>query len=143
MNLSPDITFFYQLILFLIVLFSLNYLLFRPALRLLDKRKTATVGVKEEIVRLGSLTEERIKQHEEKIAQAKSQGAMIKEKIRKEGETEAGKILGQAKSEADRHLTEMQKKLAQEQSEARLQLRRTVEDLGKGMAERILEKKIG
>jgi len=143
MNLSPDITFFYQLILFLIVLFSLNYLLFRPALRLLDKRKNATVGVKAEIVRLGSLTEERIKQHEEKIAQAKAQGATIKEKIRKDGEGEAGKILGQAKLEADRHLTEMQKKLAQEQSEARLQLRKTVEDLGKGVAERILEKKLG
>jgi F0F1-type ATP synthase membrane subunit b/b' len=121
----------------------LNFLLFKPALRLLDKRKTATVGVKEEIARLGFQTEERLKQHEEKIAQAKSQGSLLKEKIRKEGETEAAKILGQAKSAADQHLTEMQKKLAQEQSEARLQLRKTVEDLGKGMAERILDKKVG
>jgi len=143
MNLLPDISVVYQLIIFLVVLFSLNYFVFQPALRVFDRRKTATLGVKEEIVHLQKLSDERIKEHEEKMGQAKNQGLKVKEQIRRGGEEEAGKILNRAKSEAEGHLSEMAAKLAKEQSEARLQLRKTVEELGKQMAERILDKKIG
>ncbi len=143
MNLLPDNTFYFQLVIFLGVLFSLNFLLFKPALRVMDKRKAATEGVREEIEGLYKKTAERAKEYEEKMAQAKVQGLVLKNKVRKEGEEAAQKILAGAKEKSEKYLGEMQSKLTQEQSEARLKIRKDVESLGKGIAEEILDRKIG
>ncbi|MFO1518237.1 MAG: ATP synthase F0 subunit B [bacterium] len=143
MNLIPDYTFFFQLALFLIILYALNALLIQPALRVLDKRRAATAGTREEIASLNSLSEKRMKEYEEKIVQAKHQGSVLKEKIKKQGEEEAAKILSKAKENSEKYLLELQARLAKEQSEARLQLRKSVEELGRKMAEEVLGKKVG
>jgi|SRR5262245_37533105 len=143
MNLVPDITLFFQLGVFLTVLFALNFLLFKPLLKVMDKRKAATEGVKEEVARLRQEADLKLREYEDKINQAKLQGAAGKEKIKKTGEDEASRIIAKARKDSDTHLKEVQSALAKEASEARLMLRKSVEQLGKEMAERVLEKKLG
>jgi F-type H+-transporting ATPase subunit b len=143
MNLLPNITLLIQLAIFLTVLFSLHFFLFVPLLRVMDKRKAVTEGVKEEVARLNQEAHEKLKEYEEKISQAKLRGVELKEKIRKQGEEEAAQILSKAKNLSEAELKEIQSQLIKEQNEARLQLRKTIEDLGKKMAEQVLEKKLG
>lgn len=140
MNLIPDLSFFIQLALFLALYFLLNFLLIQPALRVIDKRKTVTEGVKDEVQQLQQKTERLIREYEEKLYQAKLRGAALKEKIKKEGDEEAGRILSKGRETADSLLTEMQARLAKEQSEAEFQLKKMSAELAHKMAERVLER---
>ncbi len=142
MNLAPDITLFFQLAIFLTVLAALNFLLFKPLLRVFDKRKGATEGVKDEVLRLKQEAEQKLKEYEDRMSQARLQGAAHKEKIKKTGEEEASRIIAQARGDSDARLKEVQTALSKEASEARLLLRKTVEQLGEEMAEKVLEKKL-
>jgi F-type H+-transporting ATPase subunit b len=142
MNLLPDFTFIFQLFIFLTVLFSLNFILFHPALRVLEKRKTATEGMKEEVTKLTTLTQEKIAACEEKIFQAKLRGIALKEKIRKEGEEAAAKIVSQARATSESLVMEMEARLHREQDQAELQLKKDLAMLARLMAERVLERPI-
>lgn len=142
MNLAPDISFFIQLGLFFTVYLLLNFLLIQPALRVLDKRKTVTQGVKEAVEGLRHKTDKLIADYEGKLYQAKLRGAALKEKIKKEGEAEGERILSKAREAADSHLTEMQARLAKEQDAAELQLKKMSEELAKKMAEKVLERSL-
>ncbi len=142
MDLTPNITFFYQLALFLGVLAALNHLLFQPALRVIDKRQNATQGVKEEVYNLNQMTEQKIKEYEETLYQAKLRGAALKEKIKKEGEETASKIINKAREASESTLMEMEAKLAKEEAQAEIELKSAFGELSKQMAEKIMERKV-
>ncbi len=142
MDLSPNITFFYQLALFLVVLAVLNHFLFQPALRVIDKRKSATSGVKEEVAHLHQMTDEKIREYEDKVYQTKLRGAALKDKLKKEGEEEANKIISKAREASDSLIIEMEAKLAKEESQAEMELKNALQELAKQMAEKVMERKV-
>lgn len=142
MNLTPDITFFYQLVLFLVVLFVLNILLFQPALRVLDKRNNATVGVKEEVENLNRMAEQKIHEYEDKVYQTRLRGAALKDKLKKEGEEEASKIIGKAREASDSMIMEVEAKLSKEEAQAQMDLKNALNELAKQMAEKVMERKV-
>ena len=142
MNLLPDYTFFFQLLLFLIVLFSLNSLLFKPVLALLDKRKIATVGTQDEVGHLKEKAEQKLKEYEAKMAQARVAGGQLKDKIKKEGEALAAEKIGQSRKSADEHINQMQSQITQQSLEARLSLGKEAENLAKQFAEELLGRTI-
>ncbi len=142
MNLLPDYTFFFQLVLFLVVLFSLNSLLFKPVLALIDRRKTATVGTHDEVSSLKQKTEQKLKEYESKIAQARVAGGQLKDKIKKEGESIAAEKIGQARKNADEYVGKMQSQITQQSLEARLSLGKEAENLAKQFAEELLGRAI-
>ncbi len=142
MNLLPDYTFFFQLLIFLVVLFSLNSLLFKPVLALLDKRKTATVGTHDEVGALKEKAEQKLKEYETKIAQARIVGGQLKDKIKKEGEVVALEKIGQSRKKADEYVSNMQSQITQQSLEARLSLGKEAENLAKQFAEELLGRAI-
>ena len=142
MDLSPNITFFYQLALFLAVLSILNHFLFQPALKVIDKRKSATEGVKEEVVHLNQMTDQKIREYEDKLYQTKLRGAALKDKLKKEGEDEAGKIIMKAREASDSMIVETEAKLAKEESAAEMEIKKALTELSRQMAEKILERKV-
>lgn len=142
MDLTPNITFFYQLALFLVVIAVLNHLLFQPALRVLDKRKSATDGVQAEVQHLNQMTEHKIREYEDKTYQAKLRGAALKDKLKKEGDEEASKILNKAREASESTILEMEAKLAQEERQAELEMKQALKELAKQMAEKVLERKV-
>ena len=136
LSLEPDITLFYQLPIFLGLIFVLHSLLFKPALRVIEKRKKATDGASEAIDSLKKMTEEKIQEYEGKIQKAKLVGTEIKEKIKKEGEMVASQILAEAHERSEKILKEMRTSLKNETDLARLILQKHVEDLSKKLATR-------
>ncbi len=142
MDLTPNITFFYQLALFLVVLAVLNVFLFQPALRVIDKRKSATLGVKEEVESMNQISEQKIREYEDKIYQTKLRGAALKDKLKKEGEEEATKIIGKAREASDSMMIEMEAKLSQEEVQAEKELKNAFNELAKQMAEKVIGRKV-
>ncbi|MBL7685995.1 MAG: hypothetical protein JNK65_08190 [Deltaproteobacteria bacterium] len=142
MNLIPDITVFIQLALFILLLLALNSILFQPVLRVLEKRSRATVGVREELAHLSTRLGQRMKEYEDKIQKAKLEGIAIKEKLKKQADEQAFSLVSQSKEKAEKHLEEISTQIGKEQSEARLALRKTVEEMGREMAQQLLSKKI-
>jgi len=116
-----DHTVFIQIILFLVLWFLLNKLLFRPYLRLLEERERRTEGVKHETATLEDEGERLRAQYEERIAQAEQAGSMAKEGILREAREQRQEVLDQAREEAARTLEEVrQEVLAQIQKEREL-----------------------
>ncbi len=138
MNLTPDITFFIQLGVFLVTLYLLNGLLIGPVLRVFDKRKLATQGVRQEITELRAQTEERLRACEAKIERARLEGIELKEKARRAGEEEALKLLSVAKKKSEEFLRGMEEQIAEERVSARAQLQKNVEEIGKKIADQVL-----
>ncbi len=142
LELQPDQTFFIQLALFLVVFFSLNSLVIQPALRVFEKRKNATDGASEAVDSLRVQIEALMKEYEQKIQQARLQGIEIKEKIRREGEAEAAKIMAHAKDASEAYLKQIRSEVRCEQEAAQIQIKKVIEEVAQKMADRVFEKDV-
>lgn len=132
----------FQMAIFLITLFGLHLLVFRPVLRLIDKRKSMTEGYRLEAEELGQRTETLIEQYEGKLKTAREAGLAAKGELTKSGEVQAGKILAACRHEVEESLDQHRKDLQAEAKEAQLALRKYTRDLSEEMAEKVLGRKV-
>lgn len=137
-QLLPDKTFFIQLAIFLGVVVSLNYFVFKPVLKLIQLRRTRTKGEKEKLEDLKNKTESLIKEYEGKLLKAKQEGFQIKESIRKEGEVQAQKVIHEAKQAGLAQLEKARGAIEKETEAASKHLEKEAQNLGKSLAEKIL-----
>lgn len=130
------------LAIFLILLFSLNGLLFQPILRIIEKRKKATEGTKEEVTELQIKANSLHQEAEAKIAEAKAKASLLRDKIKKEGEEIAHQILSDTKEKSSHFLKEIRTNLSSEEKESRLKIKDEVELIAQKMTKTILEKSL-
>ncbi len=130
------------LAIFLILLFSLNGLLFQPILRIIEKRKKATEGTKEEITELQLKANSLHQEAETRIAEAKIKASLLRDKIKKEGEEIAHQILSETKEKSSQFLKEIRTNLSSEEKESRLKIKDEVELIAQKMTKTILEKSL-
>lgn len=142
-NLIPDpILVALQIGIFLLALFGLNLLVFRPVLRLIETRKTLTEGYRTEAAALSEKTESLIEQVEAKMKSAREQGLVAKSEMTKSGEEEAGKIIAATRQEVEGSLEKHRQALEGESKEAQLALRKYTRELSEEMAEKLLGRKV-
>ncbi len=130
------------LAIFLILLFSLNGLLFQPILRIIEKRKKATEGTKEEVTELQIKANSLHQEAEARIAEAKVKASILRDKIKKEGEEIAHQILSETKEKSSHFLKEIRANLSSEEKESRLKIKDEVELIAQKMTKTILEKSL-
>lgn len=130
------------LAIFLILLFSLNGLLFQPILRIIEKRKKATEGTKEEVTELQIKANSLHQEAESIIAEAKAKALLLRDKIKKEGEEIAYQILSDTKEKSSHFLKEIRTNLSSEEKESRLKIKDEVELIAQKMTKTILEKSL-
>ncbi len=126
------------LAIFLILLFSLNGLLFQPILRIIEKRKKATEGTKEEVTELQIKANALHQETEARIAEAKVKASLLRDKIKKEGEEIAHQILSETKEKSSHFLKEIRTHLSSEEKESRLKIKDEVELIAQKMTKTIL-----
>jgi len=141
-ELLPNETLFIQIGVFLITFIILNFLVFRPVLRLMDRRKALTLGAEHDAKFLDEKTQKMIENHHQKMQEARSQGLSLKEKAKKEGEAEAGAISTQAQREMEAALEKTRSEISQQSKEAQLKLRSLSRDLSREMTEKLLGRKV-
>jgi len=97
-ELDPSIV--YQIVLFLVLWFVLDKVLFRPYLKLLEEREGKTAGARQDTAELEREGARLKAQYEERIAQAQAAGGAAKESILQEARRRREQVLSQARQEA-------------------------------------------
>lgn len=137
-QLLPDKTIFIQLAIFLVVAVALNHFVFRPILKILALRRAKTKEEGEKLQGLSERTETLVKDYETKIKEAKQEGFKIKESIRREGETQAQKVVLEARKASLSQMETIKETIEKETEAASKKLEKGAEDLAKTLAEKIL-----
>ena len=125
-------------VLVLIVMFSLNRLLFRPVLRTLDNRKAHTDQLAENVLKNRQEIERLTETYSESLERVRGQVAQVRNEARKEIQQAVEVILGKARAEAQAELQQALAELEREVSETREALHRSARELADQAAKRIL-----
>jgi len=136
--ISIDYTLWIQMANFLILMFLLNALLYKPILGIMDKRKKQLQDTDEEIKRLNQSVEERMAAYEEKLRQAKMDAVEKKQEIVKEGAEQAKIFIDAAKSEIPGMMEKFHAEMNKEVEEARHILTNQSQKISVEIAEKLL-----
>jgi F-type H+-transporting ATPase subunit b len=128
-----------QLANFLILLVILNFLLFKPILRILDEREALVNESAELKSRLGGLADENIDEYESKLYSAKQEAMGIRATLRNESLTEYRRVLQAARDESAVELEATRQKIT-DQAEVS---RKALQGEANSLAQRIFAKLVG
>jgi len=98
-NLIPDSTVIHQIIIFLIVLSVLTIFVFKPVLRIIEKRRGQTVDLNLQAQKLLSESETMDRRYNENLAVAKMEGSRLERELLRQGEEEGRTIVAKARDE--------------------------------------------
>jgi len=133
-----NLTLFIQMANFLVLIVILNYLLYKPILSILDKRKQRLDESEEEIKRLNQTVEQKAAEYEEKLRQAKQAALDKKSEILKEAAESAKAIIDEKRGKIPAMLAEFQARVNKEVESARQILRDQSEKISSEIAEKVL-----
>jgi len=127
-----------QAVIFIIFVFLTNQFLFRPVVRLLEKRKEATTGSQEKALALQQRAEDDAALFEEKLARARQDAAFERDGIRKDVLEEQKVVIERAKRAIDTDVPALREKALNEAKKVEEILRKELEPLAKQIAEKVL-----
>lgn len=139
---SLDSTILIQMINFLILIFILNLLLYKPILGIMDKRKKRFQDTEDEIKSINLTIEERMAAYEEKVRLAKMDALNQKNDILKEGSDQAKTIIDSARGEIPVMMEEFHGKMNREVTDARRILTDQSRKISVDIAEKLLGRSI-
>ncbi|HUN54396.1 MAG TPA: ATP synthase F0 subunit B [Smithella sp.] len=134
----PDITLIYQMIIFGILIWILNILLYKPILSIIDRRKKQLEESENEIKLFNESVEKRVAEYEEKLKQAKLKASEQKKEIIQEGANQAKNIVDAVRNEIPVIAREFQQKMDKEVERAKQILDGYSKDLSLQIAQKIL-----
>lgn len=133
-----NVTFFIQLVNFLILLAVLNLILYRPIRGILQQRRERLAGYLSDIERFTKGAEEKLKNYEEDLAKARVEGSKIRNEFKALGTKEEQQIMAEAKQEAQKKLEEVRADLNAQVEQAKKELYSEVETYANMVAEKVL-----
>jgi F-type H+-transporting ATPase subunit b len=134
----PDYTLLIQMVLFLILIFVLNILLYKPILAIIERRKKQLEESENEIKLFNESVEKRVADYEEKLKQAKIKGSELKKEIIQEGVNQAKNIVDVVRNEIPVITREFQQKMDKEVEKAKLILDSHSKELSLEIARKVL-----
>ena len=137
--ISPDGSLVFVLVLFLVFVFLLNRILFRPVGRVLDERQTLTEGSANEARAARRIYETRLAEYEATIRQARAESYKRSEHERAAATEERRHLIDEAKL----HAHEQIERAKQEIEQQVLQARAALESESRQIAERISRTVLG
>jgi F-type H+-transporting ATPase subunit b len=133
-----DWTLILQFINFMILMAVLNALLFKPLRAALRARKDTIEGSKAKVQDIDEQVQAQIARYEAQLQDARLQGSQERSALRKTGQEEEVKILGEANRSAAEKLQTITAQIQEEADTARQALRNETEALAKEIAGKVL-----
>lgn len=124
-----DVTYFFQLILFLLFVVAINVLLFKPLLGLLERRKAETEEREREALEGLREAEELMEKYNREIAQARAEGMAVRNRARDQALRLESDRLTAARAASTRWLDQEVARFSDEIEEARVKARTEVEGM--------------
>jgi F-type H+-transporting ATPase subunit b len=137
-----DWTLFAQLINFLLLVFLLNVVLFRPIRKIISERQAKMLTQESEINLLsvkGSSLEDEMK---EKLAAARREGAGVRESLKQEGAQAEANLLEEVKKQVEMEWVTVEKKIKADMDKARSSLQTQAQSFAQLLATKILGREL-
>ncbi|TFG92489.1 MAG: hypothetical protein E4H15_03600 [Syntrophobacterales bacterium] len=123
---------------FLALILILNFLLFRPVLKIIEKRNKKIEESREEVSSLDETIERKMAQYEERIRQARVEAALQRDAVKDEGTEQGKEIIGTVRDEISKKLEGFKALLQKETDEARDSLRAQIRTIAAEISEKVL-----
>jgi F-type H+-transporting ATPase subunit b len=140
--LDINVTLFFQIANFLILLFLLNIILYRPIRKVLGQRKDEMDSLSGLLEEFQTKSEQYSKELNENIIKARKDAFQQKEEIKGEGLEQERAALEEASSQAEQKITDARGEIEKSLGTASESLQLEVEGFSKELAEKILGRSI-
>ncbi len=137
-----DWTLFVQILNFLVLVFLLNIVLYRPIRRILHDRKVRLTALEGDIVGLADSRLGVLEEVDEQLTAARREGLGLREGLRQEGSQAEASLLEQVKKEVDAQWTKVEAKIKKDVGKAREALSAQAQDFAQALAIKILGRKL-
>ena len=134
----PDITLLYQMINFLVLLFVLNLVLYKPIRNVLLERKAKIDGMQNGAEKAASDLVAGEDAYKDGLKKARTEGLSKKETFIEAASKEEKEIIDRINKKAQANLAEIKQQVADETEQARKQLEGEVEVYARAIGEKIL-----
>ncbi|MBE9582816.1 MAG: ATP synthase F0 subunit B [Proteobacteria bacterium] len=138
MTVIPDWTLFVQMGNFILLIFVLNAILYKPIRQILIERKKKIQGYKEGIETLQQDASESEKSFQANISEARQQGVREKEVLKQAGQDEEKQITDEINRKAQAELEAVCAQIAKDAENARRGLEKEIEVFSGTIVEKIL-----
>jgi F-type H+-transporting ATPase subunit b len=139
---SIDYTFFIQLANFVLLIFILNALLYKPIMGVIERRKEQMEKSDEEVSRLRQDVERKLAEYEEQVRLAKIEAMEQRNAIVKEGADQAKGIIDAVRSEIPALMEQFNARMGREVEAGRAVLRSQSQKISLEIAEKVLGRSI-
>jgi F-type H+-transporting ATPase subunit b len=140
--INPDITLIIQMVNFLILLFILNLILFRPIRKIIRERNQIIQNFNSDITSLTDEAQDSMERFEEKVLEAKKEGMSRVQDMKGEGEEAEADLIAATNEEVQAKIQEARQKVASDIQEARNQLQAQVQAFSVAVTEKVLGRSI-
>lgn len=141
--ISPDGSLVFVLFLFIILVFVLNRILFRPIGRVLDERQTLTEGSANEARAARRTYEARLAEYEGTIRQARAESYKRSEQERAAAIEERRKLIDEAKMQAHEQIDRAKQEIEQQVDLARAALESESRQIAERISRTVLGRTVG
>jgi len=140
--LEINSTLWIQLVNFLIMIFLLNVLLFKPVLKVMEKRKNHLQDLDEEVKSLDSEVEQKMANYKEKLREARLEAMNQKNEIQRKASEEGKDIVDEARGKLSQIVEDFNQKVDKEIVSARNVLKSQSEKISVEISEKVLGRSI-
>ena len=138
----PDYTLLVQMATFVAMIFILNFLLYRPILSIIERRKKQLDELENEVRLFKESVDKKAAEYDEKLTKAKTSASDLKKEIIGEGSQQAKGIIDAVRNEIPAMTQQFQKKMDQEMQAARQILEGQSKKLSMEIAEKVLGRRV-
>ena len=137
-----NLTIVIQVLQFLILVFVLNRLLFRPISQVIDQRQEKITSWEENTQRLQETASLRLENYEKQLGEEKIQARQKQEELKQELKEKEEENLRAVAAEAAQIVSATQQALAAEREKLRLELSHQATELSQILAEKVLGRRL-
>jgi F-type H+-transporting ATPase subunit b len=137
-----DWTLYVQILNFLVLVYLLNIVLFRPIRKSLKDRQASLTAYESELTGLADGQQGLLGEVEQKLTEARREGLGLREGLRQEGSQFEASLLEQVKREVEAEWTRVEARIKADVAKAQKALRAQTKDFAFALATKILGRKL-
>ncbi|MEJ2657770.1 MAG: ATP synthase F0 subunit B [Desulfobacterales bacterium] len=137
-SVIPDVSLFVQIANFLIIIWLLNIILYKPIRNILIQRKEKITNMEQNIEKLNEDAAEKDEAYLSSIKDARARGLNEKDALLKEGAEEEKRIIEQINQKAQANLAEVREKIIKDAQNVRESLNKEINTFANAISEKIL-----
>ncbi|MCX5850803.1 MAG: ATP synthase F0 subunit B [Deltaproteobacteria bacterium] len=136
--INLDHTLAIQIVNFLLLILILHFILYKPIIKIIEKRTTMITESGDEVNSLNKSVDEKIEAYEEKLRQARMEAVKQRDALKEGGADRAKQIIEVARNEISETIAGLKAKMEKERDDARTILLEGTRGIAREISEKVL-----